>query len=251
MARMIHIDDTTRLEGYRELLTTRQRPVDAARDPVARMLVAALGYTKRPLSEIDAAFDEIWSAPAIRAELLELLAIANDRRGRTWPLVGRLASLVLRVHGTYGLDEVMAAIDERDAKGAIRRLREGVFSAKAHRADLLFVTLQKSESDYSPTTMYRDFPISAKRFHWESQSAQHAGTETGRRYVEHAARDHAILLFVRQKRSDRPDVTAPYTFLGPVRYVKHEGARPMAIEWELEREMPAWLFQEVKVAAGS
>lgn len=34
------------------------------------------------------------------------------------------------------------------------------------------------------------------------------------------------------------------------RYVRHERARPMAIEWELERVMPAWLFQEVKVAAG-
>ena len=45
-------------------------------------------------------------------------------------------------------------------------------------------------------------------------------------------------------------MTAPYTFLGPVRYVKHEGGRPMGVEWELEREMPAWLFQEIKVAAG-
>jgi len=49
------------------------------------------------------------------------------------------------------------------------------------------------------------------------------------------------LLFVRQRKLDRPDVTAPYTFLGPVRYTKHQGARPMAIEWELERDMPAWL----------
>jgi len=24
----------------------------------------------------------------------------------------------------------------------------------------------------------------------------------------------------------------------------------MAIEWELDREIPAWLFQEIKVAAG-
>jgi len=55
---------------------------------------------------------------------------------------------------------------------------------------------------------------------------------------------------VRQKKTERPDVTAPYTFLGPVRYLRHERARPMAIEWELEREMPAWLFQEIKVAAG-
>jgi hypothetical protein len=68
--------------------------------------------------------------------------------------------------------------------------------------------------------------------------------------VEHVKRDQAVLLFVRQKKTSRPGVTAPYTFLGPVRYVKHEGGRPMGVEWELEREMPAWLFQEIKVAAG-
>jgi hypothetical protein len=55
---------------------------------------------------------------------------------------------------------------------------------------------------------------------------------------------------VRQQKESRPGVTSPYTLLGPVRYVSHEGGRPMAIEWELEREMPAWLFQEIKVAAG-
>ena len=144
----------------------------------------------------------------------------------------------------------MAALDERDKMGRIKRLREGVFHSNGHRADLLFVTLDKSEADYSPTTMYRDFALSARRFHWESQSGIHADTATGRRYVEHGAKGHAILLFVRQKKEARPGVTAPYTFLGPARYIRHEGARPMAIEWELERDMPAWLFQEVKVAAG-
>src|SRR5207245_2596952 len=107
-----------------------------------------------------------------------------------------------------------------------------------------------SEDQYSPTTMYRDFPISARRFHWESQSGIHEDTETGQRYIAHVERGHAILLFVRQRKQDRPDVTGPYVFLGPVRYVRHEGRKPMAIEWELEREMPASLFQEIKVAAG-
>ena len=98
--------------------------------------------------------------------------------------------------------------------------------------------------------MYNDRALSPRRFHWESQSFIHQNTDTGRRYIEHAARGHSILLFVRQKRSDRPDVTAPYTLLGPARYVRHEGGKPMAIEWELERDMPAWLYQEIKVAAG-
>jgi superfamily II DNA or RNA helicase/HKD family nuclease len=250
LARLLHVDDPVRLSAFSAALAQDKPPSAGASDPLLRMLFVALGWMNRSLDEMPAAWAELWATPAIRGELLELFAVLEDTRGRSFPLQGRLANLALQVHATYGLDEVMAALDERTKTGTVRRLREGIFHWKAQRADLLFVTLDKSEADYSPTTMYRDYAISARRFHWESQSGIHADTETGRRYIEHAARAHEILLFVRQARFARPDVTAPYTFLGPARYVRHEGARPMAIEWELEREMPAWLFQEVKVAAG-
>jgi hypothetical protein len=247
LARLIHIDDPLRLDGYRGIIESR---VGDQNNALARMLFAALGWVQTPLAEMARAWSELADLPSIRRELLELFAVLDDRRGLTFPLEGRLAALPLRVHATYGLDEVMAAIDERTKSGAIRRLREGVFYSKPHRADLLFVTLDKSEEDYSPTTMYRDYAISRRRFHWESQSGIHSETTTGRRYIEHEKSGHAILLFVRQRRLSRPNVTAPYTFLGPCRFVGHRGARPMAIEWELARDMPAWLFQEVKVAAG-
>jgi len=35
---------------------------------------------------------------------------------------------------------------------------------------LFFVTLDKSEREYSPTTLYKDYAISPTQFHWESQS---------------------------------------------------------------------------------
>ena len=48
--------------------------------------------------------------------------------------------------------------------------REGVWYSAERNVDAFFVTLKKSEADYSPTTMYRDYPISPTLFHWESQS---------------------------------------------------------------------------------
>jgi len=249
-ARLLHVDDGPRLDAYRALLAHDSAPLGDADDPYQRMLFAALGFTRQPLTAIATMWDLVWSSSAMRAELLQLLGVLGDRFAQTWPLPDRFASIPLRIHGSYGLDEVMAAINERDGKGCIRRLREGVFHSKAHRADLLFVTLDKTEGDYSPTTMYRDYPVSAQRFHWESQSFIHADTETGKRYIEHLARNHAVLLFVRQTREDRPGVTAPYVLLGPCNYVRHEGGKPMEIEWELVRKMPAALYQEIKVAAG-
>src|SRR5690242_21494866 len=43
--------------------------------------------------------------------------------------------------------------------------------------ELLFVTLDKSGKDYSPTTRYRDYAISPELFHWETQSAASVRSE--------------------------------------------------------------------------
>ena len=44
------------------------------------------------------------------------------------------------------------------------------------KADLLFVTLSKTEGHFSPTTMYADHAISPTLFQWESQNATAEGS---------------------------------------------------------------------------
>jgi hypothetical protein len=45
--------------------------------------------------------------------------------------------------------------------GTIYRPRgQGVWYDEPTRSDLLFVTLEKTEKEYSPTTMYADYPVS-------------------------------------------------------------------------------------------
>ncbi len=57
----------------------------------------------------------------------------------------------------------------------------------------------------------------------------------------HQERGSRVLLFVREE-SKRDGVTLPFLCLGFANYVSHEGERPMAIRWRLEREIPAaWL----------
>ena len=112
--------------------------------------------------------------------------------------------------------------------------------------EAFFVTLKKSEADYSPTTMYRDYPISPTLFHWESQSTTTLASPTGQRYVKGTS---TVLLFVREQAKDDFG-TAPYLFLGPATYVEHSGERPIAITWRLESPMPADFFQIASVAAG-
>jgi hypothetical protein len=119
--------------------------------------------------------------------------------------------------------------------------REGVLWHEPSQCDLLFVTLRKSEALFSPTTRYRDLALGPSLFHWESQSTTTAASATGQRYVHHEARGLQVLLFVREQRK-QGGVTEPFRCLGFATYESHEGERPMAIRWRLEREIPAaWL----------
>jgi hypothetical protein len=116
---------------------------------------------------------------------------------------------------------------------------------QASATDLLFITLRKSEALFSPSTRYRDLALGPTLFHWESQSTTTAASPTGQRYIHHAARGSRVLLFVREQRKQdgRPGgPTEPFVCLGFATYEGHEGERPMAIRWRLERQIPAaWL----------
>ena len=71
------------------------------------------------------------------------------------------------------------------------------------QTDVLFVTLNKSDKDYSPTTMYNDYSINDSLFHWQSQSTTSDKSSTGQRYIHHAERGSRVLLFVREFKTDR------------------------------------------------
>ncbi|MBI4819237.1 MAG: DUF3427 domain-containing protein [Deltaproteobacteria bacterium] len=248
--RMLHLDDASRLKGFAELVAASSAPRASAGEPLQRMLFVLFGFVRKPFSDMQKAWDALWQSSSHRDELAQLLTLLRDRVRRvTWPL--DMPGVPLHVHGTYSLDEIFAAFDERSKKGGVKRIQTGVYQVKRREADLLFVTLEKSEQDYSPTTLYNDYAISATRFHWESQSSCHEGTSTGRRYIAtRLGAKNRVLLFVRSRKKDARGVTMPYTLLGRAFYLEHRGGRPMQIQWELESPMPAWLYQETKVAAG-
>ena len=70
---------------------------------------------------------------------------------------------------------------------------------------------------------------------------------TGQRTIHHAARGSRVLLFVREHRR-QGTVTEPFRCLGFVSYESHDGERPMAIRWRLEREIPAVWLQGMALA---
>ena len=107
------------------------------------------------------------------------------------------------------------------------------------KLDVLFVTLNKSDKDYSPTTMYEDYSINKTLFHWQSQSTTGDHSATGQRYIHHREQGSRILLCVRDAKKDVWGGTASYSVLGFVDCVQHTGSKPMSITWRLEDEISA------------
>ena len=142
----------------------------------------------------------------------------------------------LDLHCTYTRDQLLVAMDFMKPS----TVREGVKWLADKQLDVFFVTLNKADKDYSPTTMYNDYSINESLFHWQSQSTTAESSITGQRYIYHRERGSKVLLFVREFKTDRVAGGAgAYTYLGTANYVKHEGSRPMNITWRLDRPIPA------------
>ena len=244
------VDDRRRWMVYRSIL---DGTVDMD-SPIERRLAEMLFYSLNPngggFDSAAAGLDAL-QGEAVVDELREVIDIAFDSARRsTYPLgsfVLELAQVPLEVHASYSREEILSALGFASLRRTPSTMREGVAWCEEVGADAFLITLKKSDSDYSPTTMYRDFALSPDLFHWESQSTTSSTSPTGQRYIHHRERGSHILLFVRQAKTNALG-TSPYVFLGPADYVSHEGDRPMAITWRLRQPMPTEVYQASTVA---
>ena len=254
VGRMLHVDDPERVHFYRTLLQESQSPNPERMDPREYRLLLMLHFacwgTSRRFADLAEGLTAIWRHPAVRQELFELLGVL-DQRSTTLPRpISITPEIPLLAHARYSRDEILAAYSVGTPERR-PQVREGVKYVADAATDLFFVTLNMSDRDYSPTTMYRDYAISRVLFHWESQATQGADTPSIRRYAEHAERGHTVMLFVRAKKRGPDGSTPPYFCLGPARYVGSSGDRPVSFTWRLETPMPEELFEVARTVAAA
>jgi superfamily II DNA or RNA helicase len=251
IGRLLHIDDEERL-GFLRQLTADELPriddFDVRRSRELHMaLLTVLNPKKNDLSSLQEGVDELWAHPALIAEWRSVLEVLDDRIVHLQQSLPMLDAVPLQVHAHYARDEILAAFGISTLM-APQPLQAGVYWHAETKTDLLFVTLQKTEKEFSPTTRYKDYAISEQLFHWESQSATSRVSETGQRYLAHRARGSRVLLFVRTSKTDGMGRTLPYFCAGFANYVSHESERPIAITWELESPLPGDRFVEYRAA---
>ncbi|MGH4121263.1 DUF3427 domain-containing protein [Clostridium sp.] len=142
---------------------------------------------------------------------------------------------------TYSTDQIMAALGYFD-ESVKPAFREGVKHFKEKKLDVFFITLNKSEKDYSPSTLYEDYAINERLFHWQSQSRTTVESDMGQRYINHLKTGNKIILFVRENKK-RDGLVSAYTYLGEGEYVRHSGNSPISFVWRLKEDMPAGLMR--------
>ena len=253
--RLLHLDDPERLALYRRAVIGRLSHDEL--DPKVysgRTLMGlhwGLWASDRRFRSLGESLTRLQENSALAKELDELFALLEDQAEHLPESLDHHMDwdhrVPLAVHSRASLDEILSAFG-RITFERPHRPREGVYFDEATNTDLFFVTLEKAESHYSPTTMYRDYAISPDLFHWESQSTTSVQSRTGQRYIHHQTLGSHILLFVRHRKTEAGR-TAAYTCLGAVDYVSHQGSKPIAITWRLRKPMPDDFFREAKLAA--
>ncbi len=199
----------------------------------------------------DEVLDNLYSlsdSPVLLGELMELLQYNYNHIDFIDESVDLGFDCPLDLHCTYTRDQILVALDFMKPS----TVREGVKWLPEKKTDVFFVTLNKADKDYSPTTMYNDYSINSELFHWQSQSTTAENSPTGQRYIHHKEKGTKVLLFVREFKADRlGNGAAAYTCLGTANYVKHSGSRPMNITWKLDHPIPAkYLKKTNKLVVG-
>jgi superfamily II DNA or RNA helicase len=198
--------------------------------------------SKLGFSSIEDAFLCLSQNPSIISDLREILDWAYDvtEVGGTKLLLPFECSLEL--HARYGIKDIQAVLGKANFETA-GQTGVGVVHFPELKAYVLLVTFQKTDKEFSPSTMYADYPISRDLLHWESQANTAQHHNDGQNLIHHKERGYTILIFARDKKK-RNSATLPFTYLGPVERVSYESERPIKVVWRLCQLMPVEMFED-------
>ncbi|MDO5504264.1 MAG: DUF3427 domain-containing protein [Actinomycetia bacterium] len=244
--RLRTVDDPHRIQAYSAIATSLLAGTHV--DPSSmwtRMLVDLL-LPQDKLDSYEKALARLSEFPRVLDEIVQLMEAAVENISTVpEPIVG-LHELPLRSHARYHREELLAAIGHTTLKKRPANHREGVAYSADTQTDLLLINMHKSEKVFSPSTMYRDVPVSPELFDWESQSTTSQASPTGRRYLSQPEGSTRVILAVRNAPDDEIG-TAPFTVLGTADLVSYKGDRPIQIRWKLRRAMPPEILAQASV----
>lgn len=194
------------------------------------------------LKTYEDSFGRLVHNPSILSDLREIVEWLQSKT----TILGEIPQLPFKcsmeLHAQYGIKDIQAQMGKATLETAGLR-GVGIIPFPEVRAYALLITFQKTEKEFSPSTMYADYPISRELLHWESQSNTPQTSDVGQNLINHQARGYTILIFARDQKK-RNSFTVPFTYLGPAKLVSYQSERPIRIVWRLHHPMPVEMFEE-------
>lgn len=243
LRRLIHLNSPTLLKFMLNLMEGFSLDKDYSWDLDERTMILMIHYTlwQKPLPEVGMgsimdSISRLYNNKELFNEVISIFRY-NYNNLSINPIKDNLGYISpLEVHCTYSTKQILAALGKH-TESYLYPFREGVLYIEEKKTDLLFITLNKVEKHYSPSTMYKDYAINDKLFHWQTQSTIGPNSDTCKRYINHKSTGNKILLFVRENEKDN-GATSPFVYLGKADYVSHRGSKPVNIVWKLHNELP-------------
>ncbi len=245
ISRLLHIDSMEWIEFIIKILKSEKFSYIEL-NPNEQLMLNMFYYTMwqdtldaMHFKSIEESIDKLKECKPLCQEIISVLEYNLDNIGFKEQSMNLGYVCPLKLHCRYSMDEVLAALGKSDLEIKFP-LMAGVLYVKEKKTDIFFITLNKSEKEYSETTMYDDYAIDDEYFHWQSQSATSDTSATGQRYINHEAMGTEVMLFVREKKKTN-GITEPYYCLGKAKFISSEGSKPMSIVWKLENKMPEFI----------
>lgn len=148
----------------------------------------------------------------------------------------------IELYGCYSADEIHLLLE-----GKIGRFQ--VFGTQYnydHKFAMVFVTLNKSDKEYSPSTQYEDYAISQNQFHWQSMNKTRIDSNEGQRLIHQKENGWKYILFVRDTKKDEYNITNGYYCLGTMDFNSSHGECPMNVIWDMHDPIPGIILENAK-----
>ena len=233
---LVHVNTVSYLNFIRKVMLAKGNVKcnDEREETFAVMLYYTLfidKISKVGVKSINEALRRLADYPMFISEILELTDYLLAHLETKTFSVGEGMPMGLEQYGCYTREEVFAIFKRQTANKKMQGSVAGVFNIEELNTELFFVTLNKSDKDFSAETMYNDYVVSENEFRWESQNTDsHQGK--GKRFVEQKKNGKKFLLFVRENKKDGYGNTCPFICFGLVDYIRSKDDKPMKINWQ-------------------
>lgn len=253
MKQTIHWNDTKLIKFVKELIANNFNYEHNHNNNIYALILYYALYGNAignaGFSNIDQALKTFSQYNVFVDELGQIMDCLIDRISISTSLIDELQECPLPLFSCYTRREQLIMFGKIGANSVFTP-QSGLYTISDKNIELLWVTLNKSDREFSPTTQYNDYAISDQLFHWQTQNSV-SHDKTGRRYVDQKTNGTKFLLFVREEQKDAFGFTEPYYCLGLVDYVRSEGNRPMNIVWRMHNSIPGFILDKAeKLAVG-